>query len=541
MVWGTRIFAGSLPRTDARVLEAHQGEEAHNCWLGARTIAPMPSLVGVMGGVAANTRSLYRFSPTQWFAWSDDVDAVRAPIAGDSDERTLWTGQGFPRMTDLTIMGVFSGPGVPISRRLGIPAPTQAAVATLTPAVQPDIDPQALAVTHSWVYTYVSDKNEEGPPASPSPLISRTFDTSGAIAPVELSNLRAGPTGPYGVANKRIYRTVTSEAGITSFQFLAEIPVAQTSFTDTALASALGGALVSGQWDPPPDDLEGLIALGNGICAGFVGRDVYFSEPYQPHAWPKDYIQPVTHDIVGLGAFGTTLVITTKGLPYVASGTHPSSMALARQELVQSCVSKRSIARIGEQGVVYASPDGLVLIGPGGGRLITRAAYALRDWRAIGAQNILGAYQDNQYIAFLDGSTIAFDPENAGVTTFADNTRALYSDLEEDRLYIIVGTNILEWRTVREGMEALRSFRWRSRPELGALRAFSAAQVIAKDYPITLKVLGDGAVVDTIVVPDSNPFRLLAGGRYSEWAYQLEGTVEVREVRIGTMAEMLGG
>ena len=73
-------------------------------------------------------QSIYRFSPTQWFAWAnDDIDVVPAPIRNDTLRRTYWTGDDFPRMTDTTIMGAFSGPGVPVSRRLGIPAPEDAA------------------------------------------------------------------------------------------------------------------------------------------------------------------------------------------------------------------------------------------------------------------------------------------------------------------------------------------------------------------------------------------------------------------------------
>ena len=572
-------------------------------------IAPIPGAIGSSAGgaVGLDGSTIYRFSDTQWFAWSFDVDVVRAPIAGDSDERTLWTGHTFPRMTDLTIMGPFVGPGIPVARRLGIPAPADApdaaaqdftvetsrvtevaaigdipaapqigdylrftaavmglmgffdtdGASAVTDAAAGDWfrrtatqwrklaaaptseDTAANKVFHAWVYTYVSDKAEEGPPSPPSAIVERGYDASGAIQPVEVSNLATGPAGPYGIALKRLYRTVTGEGGVTSYQLLAEIAVTQVSYTDTALASAVSGALITSQWDPPPDELEGLTDLGNGVLAGFVGRDIYFSEPYQPHAWPRDYIQVVAYDVVGMGAYGTTLVVGTKGHPYVFTGTHPGNMAQARLELDQACVSKRSFVRAGQQGILYASPDGLVLVGPGGARLITRELYSLRDWRALEPENLVGAYLDGQYLGFLENDTIVINPENLGEVRLPDDVKASYSDLESDRLWLVTGSEIQQWSALPVTGVAFRTWRWRSRLELGRLRTFSAAQVIANAYPVILRLFGNGQQVAEITVMNADGFRLPPMGLRSEWQYELEGNVEVTEVRIGAMRDML--
>ena len=122
-MFGTAVFTGTLPRVSARTLEPHQAQVAENCWLSSRTIRPIPELQEVQTGLGAGVRTIYRFSPTQWFAWPDDVDAVPSPVIGDNVRRTMWTGDGEPKMTTTTIMGTFIGPGVPVSRRLGIPAP----------------------------------------------------------------------------------------------------------------------------------------------------------------------------------------------------------------------------------------------------------------------------------------------------------------------------------------------------------------------------------------------------------------------------------
>ena len=434
-MWGTPQFSGSRPRLSQRRLQPHIARLARDCWLSSRTVRPIAELGAAVGAGAYQT--IYRFSPTQWFAWNIDVDVVPGPIRNDVLRRTYWTGQDFPRYTDTTIMGGFVGPGIPTSRRLGVPAPTSAAMATVaTFGAMVTLDEMTPPVSATWTYTYVTDKGEEGPPAPPSSVETRRFDADGNIETVNLSGMERGPTGPYNATRKRIYRSVTGFEG-TTYRLLAEVAVGVETYTDNVQDVALGAALASTLWDPPPDNLEGLVGLANGVLAGFVDRDIYLSEPFQPHAWPRDYIQVTDSPIVGLDSYGTTLVVGTKGKPYLVTGSHPATAVPNRQELQQSCVSKRSFARLGEQGVVYASPEGLVLVGPGGGRIISREVYALREWEALGAADIKAFYHDNQLLLFLGDKAVAFDPETATVSEFDDDISAGYLDEEADRLYVV--------------------------------------------------------------------------------------------------------
>ena len=651
-MWGTDAFAGTLPRVDERQLEPMNAQRAHNCWLSRRTVRPIPELVQVVAGVAANVRTIYRFSENQWFAWTTDVDAIASPVAQDSIRRTMWTGDGPPRMTGTTIMGGFVGPGKPISRLLGIPAPDMAPLVQVTgdapagdataasatiggirftaneagtaangvritlatngdpavtwtaasrqytvtysagdtvadvvgqfnaavggsggPSVTAAVDTAGNAAPatgqlgngtaaaeaekefHNWVYTYVSDLGEEGPPSNPSRTVERAYLDDGTVQAATLSGLDTGVTGAYGLALKRIYRTVTGTRGNTSYQLLAEIPLAQDTYVDTSPGSALAGDLVSADWDPPPENLEGLISFANGMAVGFVGRDVYFSEPFQPHAWPRDYVQPVESDIVRLGAFGNTLVIGTTGRPYIGSGTHPSNIRLGRMELDQACIAKHSMVRAADQGIIYASPDGLVRVGPNGARLVSREAYDSDGWEALGPENLRAVYHDTQYLGFLADSAIALDPENAGVVTFADDIDCAFVDREADRVYVASNGAIREWRAGARGNEALRRFVWRGRIETGPLRSFVAGQVIAKGYPVTLRLFvepdppedgqpepdpEDRVMVFEAAVANRRAFRLPPLSLKGEWELELEGAAEVREVRLGDMSEMLG-
>ena len=140
MLWGTRQFRGARPKIDDRLLGPEAATLARNCWLTSGAIRPVPELVPAGVDLGVLTGTIYRFSPTQWFAWSDDIDVAPAPVRDDTVRRTYWTGDGVPKMTTTTIMGVFAGPGVPNSRNLGIPAPTQAPAVAVIPLPNHDQD-----------------------------------------------------------------------------------------------------------------------------------------------------------------------------------------------------------------------------------------------------------------------------------------------------------------------------------------------------------------------------------------------------------------
>ena len=53
--------------------------------------------------------------------------------------------------------------------------------------------------------------------------------------------------------------------------------------------------------------------------------------------------------------------------------------------------------------------------------------------------------------------------------------RAGYQDRVDDRLYVVQGSEIKEWRTAPEGTETMAEMVWRSRIETGLARNFSTA------------------------------------------------------------------
>jgi hypothetical protein len=218
----------------------------------------------------------------------------------------------------------------------------------------------AVLASRAYVYTWVTEYGEEGPP-SPFTLVNGWSNGVWSIS------LFTPPTDDMGVVRNitktRIYRTVTSQTGLAIYYLVAEIPVLQATYVDEAGDDivTLNNELESASWFEPPDGLQGLVAMPNGFAAAFRGNEIWFSEPYHPHAWPPGYVLTTEFPIVGLGVVGGTLVVCTSAHPYVVTGQSPGSMSSDKKSLSEPCISRGSIVP-GEDAVIYASPNGLIRV-----------------------------------------------------------------------------------------------------------------------------------------------------------------------------------
>jgi hypothetical protein len=278
--------------------------------------------------------------------------------------------------------------------------------------------------------------------------------------------------------------------------------------------------------------------------SGFTGRDVYFCDPYHPHAWPENYVQTLDFPIVGLGRMDTTLAVLTKGTPYLIQGTHPSNMAVVKSDLEQACVSKKSIVSL-MGGVLYAAPDGLMLLSPGGSRIVTENLFDYSQWQTFFKPESIHAYQqDNQYIAFYNNGTqsggFIFDVRSGQFILHDMYADAGYHDLLLDKLFLAVndsGNKVKTW-----GTGSSKSYTWKSKKfTMPQVMGFSCAQLEAEGYPMTVKFYADTTLVHTQTVQNRDPFRLPSKvGR--DWEMQIEGSKEVFSLSIAnSMSELASG
>lgn len=529
-------FNGMTPRTDARLLEPNAAQLAVNAKLQNGTIKPykVPGQTAALSK-AGTIKTIYRFGESvvgdanYWFHWTTDVNVVKGPLSDDAFERTYFTGDGAPKMTTNAI-ALTGGTAYPMnSYTLGVPSPVNAPVASVTGTGA------GTAESRVYVYTYVSALGEEGTPSPVSNIVSVTVGQT-----VTLSDLSTAPTGAYNVGSKRIYRAVAGSGG-TDYLFVSEIPVANTTFTDTTLAASLGEVIPSKTWEMPDANMQGLTLMANGIMAGFVGKDVCFSEPFVPHAWPSEYRLQTDFPIVGIAAFGAALFVGTTGNPYIINGIDPAQMTMVKGEFRQACVSKRSIVDMGN-GVIYASPDGLCVVDGSGVQVITKGIMTKDDWQAYKPESITATHLDGRYWAFFDTGTrqgaLVLDMSGDGAQLWETDqyATAAYNDIKTDGLYLAIGSNVKKWDSGATDL----TYTWKSkvfvapRPE-----NMGAGQVFADAYPVTFKLYADGALKHTQTVTNDRPFKLPSGYKAKDTQVEITGTAPVSSMFVATTVKEL--
>lgn len=528
-------FRGEMPIVDERLLPDASAQVARNVYLRRGTLKPerAPAPIAGMPNVI-NPSSLYRYPGGNngagfWLIWGNNkkVDAVKSPLADDAWKRVYWTGDGPPKMGGIAQITGGSQPYPARSFRLGVPAMTSPPVA-MVPAGRVGEDEHPLtAVQASYTVTLVSSFGEEGPPSPVSSPIIRWDMVEGAPkdGSVQLS-LPALPSGPHSIVTKRIYRT--ESAGV--FQHIGDVPAAQGSFTDNVPSESMGLSLPSTEWDMPDDRLTGLTSMPGGFLVGYFGNTLCFSEAFYPHAWPVSYQLAFSEDIVGVAAVAGGLVVATNGRPHMVTGSSPAAMADMHLDEDQPCVSGRSLVDMGEYAV-YASPNGLVAVGGGSAQLLTKTMISKEQWAALKPETIHAYRHDGRYLAFYQGGSFAFTP-GEGFEFFDIHATAGWYDLDKDQLCLIQGNSITAW-----GKGDAMTLRWRSKIHEIAPggSGFTCAKVIARKYPVTLRVVADGEVMLELDVQSRDLFRLPAGYALSrDWEIEIESTHEVQSVQIAS-------
>ena len=547
-------FSGIAPGVSPRLLAEQFAQLAENIDFESGRLNPVTDESDTFTLANSTRRSIFFYRDTNWLQWDeDDVSVVEGPIPADTLDRLYWTGQDYPRIgVGSTIISGSSYPQA--SFRLGVPAPANAPTTSKTGTADSTQTPDDV----SYVYTFVTAFGEEGPPSLASTSFERT-DTETVTINLPSSD---HPSGNYNFgtgAKKRVYRSNTGSTN-TQFQFLIEVPFTTTSVSDTTSSFANGEVLPSDTWIGPPDDntslypsgpLQGLIAVANGVFAGFTGKRLCLTEPFLPHAWPIDYRITLEEDIVAIGSVTNGIVALTDGAPYFVTGIDPSAMTAVKLDIAQACINKRSVVDMGDY-LLYAGPDGLVAVSGGAGEVVTNGLISPKQWNDNFNPTTYRAFRhENTYVAFYSGGGFVYDPRagEAALSTisYTGEVRGGYMHDKNGELYVIVGNKIKKYR----GGTASKTLKWKSKQYVTPKPvSMGWVSVHAQAYPVTVKVWADGnqiaiytisysnnAYTQTVTLPNGastgtlrEPIMRLPAVVGQVWEVQVEGSVQIDEV-----------
>jgi hypothetical protein len=466
-------FSGIAPRIGPTELAPNQAQTASNVKLQSGEIRPWRKPVESYTLGQSGVKTIYQLEKTTtgdkvWLEWTTEVDVVPSPVVDTTDFRIYYTDGVGPKKTNWNLATTTDTGTKPFPDnyyQMGVPNPTTAP--TLTKAGGSGTVHEDRAYVYTYISTFGSVLEESGP--SPAASIS----TIEPDATVTVSAFATAPTtaAKYNITAIRIYRAVTGTTSVT-YLYVGTVSVnpatgaASGSFTDNIAAANLGTSLPSLYYLPPPATLKGLIAMPNGIVAGFVDNQVWFCEPYLPHAWPSGYMMTVGYPIVGMGVYGQTLVVCTTYSTYLISGSVPGAMTQEKLSIFEPCVSKKSIAS-DQYGVVYASPNGIVSISPGNADVVTRALFTRDEWQTYLPTTMVGAIYQNMYIAFYEsGNTkaalVLTRGDSPPLVTLDTPAVAIFLERTTANVYTVNGTDNKIYQLDADTVNNL-FFEWKSK------------------------------------------------------------------------------
>lgn len=465
-----------------------------------------------------------------WLNWLTDVDCVRGAVAGDTSQRIYFTGDGEPRVSNLAlatggsdfpsawyVLGVTPPTTAPTVGHTGgaagnvtyafcytfvtqwgeesqpSPATTHTAPSDATSWDVTGMDtapPNTYAISAAaWsggvltltvgsTFGLRAGENVALTGLAPAAL-NANWETATVPGSTTLTILMDDPgtiTDQTGTATRlaphnttslktRIYVSLSGTTDA-EYQFWAEITTAAT-YSAAITAAALGSVLPSTEYEMPPVDMKGIVEMPNGMAVAFSKNEILFAEPYKWHAWPTSYRQTTPRDVVGIGVFGSTVVAGTKAEPYSGTGSHPENVVMQRVEgMIEPCLSKRGVASA-SFGVMYPSPNGLVLVGVGGALLATEETIEKDQWTDYSPTTMIASAHRDRYFGWAgatasDGLGFVFDRSGQGPSfvTLSYYVTEAWSDPESGELYIVADGIIKKWGADPTN---ILPFEWRSK------------------------------------------------------------------------------
>jgi hypothetical protein len=251
-------FSGLVPRLAKQLLAPGQAQVATNCNLTSGDLRPRngPLLVD-SPDITGDIVSMFRMEKDgneQWLSWTRDVDVARSPIAGNTEKRFYYTGDGEPRVSDYDTATTGVGPYPDGCYVLGVTPPI-----TL-PTVSPSGGGGATA-SRAYCYTFVTQWGEESAPSPASTVTTGKVDDTWALSGLDTAPPSTGtvsaatrdtPSSGYvtvtlnSVFGLRAYEEITfaSVAGMTDLN--ATFPIVSVSGSDVVVALATVQTYTSG-------------------------------------------------------------------------------------------------------------------------------------------------------------------------------------------------------------------------------------------------------------------------------------------------------
>jgi hypothetical protein len=596
-------FAGIVPRAGNSLLQDNEAQKANNtklysgelqAWFAPGELSPkITSIAGV--------QSIYKYrNPAGddiWLQWNTDVNAVPGPIYALAENPLYYTGSGTPKKTNTTLATTGSG-GYPRGfLEMGVPTPTSAPSVAVSGG-------SGTAESRTYIYTYISlfgTIEEESAPSPASSIVSvlpgSTVTISGLPA--------AAPAGLYNITKVRIYRAVTGSASTVFLKVKdVNIGTTSTTDT-VAAANLGGILEAEDNDPPPSDlqglcamangilagfrgneiffskpnqphawpaqyaltvefPVVGIIALGSSLVVGTQGNPFIISGS-TPAAMSQEKLpiyEPCTSKRSMAGDEGGVLYASPNGVVKIAPGfAGLSSRSLFTRDewqpydpttMLGAVLSGRYYlfcANVSEnfQGALIFDRNESASPLTRSTFYTTAATVAVTDaslYVAEGGQ--VKKWEGSQYeflpYEWLSKLFILPRPLNFGAGQIqADFGDIAVAEALQQQLEAVIAAN----QALFASTTNFQSTPSRTPPIGQGLIAGSILTPLGNyeidDRYVNLTVFCEGRQVAVITVKSNIPFRLPSGFKSGQWAFQLNGNIPVRHLKVAETSKELAG
>lgn len=451
---------------------------------------------------------------------------------------------------------------------LGVPEPTSIPqIISSEPLAAPQPDDAAdysyqfARESRTYGITYVNSMGEESSMSvNPIPI---DVDVNGS-ASIQFFNPASNVT-QYDVVSVRVYRGLalyenpiadlsdTDAPSASSFFLVDEIDYVPGSVTyvDNLNAEDIGEAYVDHSADMPIQGLENITMLDSGSLVASKGKHLWFSEPFNYHAW--NCFMNFDYCIEAIGIVNRSIYLATNGQAYVLSDTVNE----------KECRCCRTVATINEPtpiscknsfvttptGVMFATNDGIVRITGEGMQYVSLGFYGTDQWGEWIPHNITAIYYKGSYFGFNGHKGFILDVNEGYYTSQFVGEETVFTELsltpdavfvtKQNEFVMSFQGDLFTW----DSSDVFIPYTWKSILNVeGGTTNLGYAKVVFQDYigrrpvpnPVMFRLFVNDRKIFERRVSDSSVFTLPRGYHELNFEIEIEGIQEVMELHLAS-------
>ena len=561
-------FAGLLPEVSPKLLQEDHAQIAHNCLLWDGWLRPLPNWQ-VEANAAGTIKSIY---PVPAFPEQYDYSVVlnSAQLAPTEPfvVGSLWgiwndgTLRYFPNFQ--------SQSGTPFKI---LEQPVASGTYTITPQHK-----STSPIQRTYAITYLSQHMES------APTVLFTVGIGGTLFEGDIVTLNWAVTNlanQTAISGVRLYRTVTGfDTGEsidnpreTAFHLVQELFVRASPtfiYVDDASSDMIpGDRCLTEQFGPMLVDTPKVVVQTEsgwlvvaGLDTSYENRStIHVSDKFLWHAFALQNFNSIPEVITDGAAFYDDVFIGTYQRPYhirIAHNEDPSSESLNIHVQpfpdTYACIPGTMAAT--NFGAMYASPDGLIALEVNEDQVASKKVANPGDIinnpvaPITFADTLNTAWWNGLFIGFCAGVGYVFMHENSHNNQYPLSQLVTFNPppgvqgpsfvtgKDSGGLLAAFGNVLYRWPMPGYGYDtaSMQIYRWKSKKfVMAGGTTFAAAKVVnSSDGALQFNFYGDGVLIYSVSVFDSQPFRIVAQHNVITVEVEVIGTATVQEIHLAT-------